>query len=53
MRNTGIWLVLFIFCGWPLIVYAAIEYFKVTIKSRDWSNIQWSELRWPWSKHND
>jgi len=51
MRNAGIWLVLFLFCGWPLIVHAGILYFTGAIKRRDWSNIQWSEIRWPWSKH--
>lgn len=50
MRNQGVWLSIFLCCGWPLVVYGTIEYIKAAIKRRDWSSVQWSEIRWPWSK---
>lgn len=51
MRNDGILFTLLLCCGWPLIVHAGILYFSRTISQRDWTNIRWSEIRFPWSKH--
>lgn len=48
--NKGILFALALCCAWPLIVHAGIMFLQRGITSRDWTNIQWSEFRWPWVK---
>lgn len=49
-NSTGVLLTLFICCGWPLIFHFALTYVLHYIAERDWSNIQWHHIKFPWSK---
>jgi hypothetical protein len=48
--NKGIPYALFICCGWPLIVHFGIAYGLRYIATHDLKNIQWQNLKLPWSK---
>jgi hypothetical protein len=48
--NRGVPLLIGICCVWPIIVHFAWIYIGKRIAERDWNHIQWSEIRWPWSK---
>lgn len=48
--NRGIPYAIGLCCLWPVIVHFAWVFIERGISKRDWSNIQWSEFRWPWSK---
>lgn len=48
--NDGIPFAIGLCCIWPIIVHFGIQFITRQITHRDWSNIQWSEFRWPWSK---
>jgi hypothetical protein len=48
MRSESILMLAFVCCGWPLIVHLAINWFLGYGKNIDWKNI-----KWPWSKDND
>lgn len=50
MNNKGIPLVIGLCCIYPILFYMVVEWLRRVISNRDWSNIQWSEFRWPWSK---
>jgi hypothetical protein len=44
-QYSGVWLTLFLCCGWPLIVHFALLYGVQWINRRDWQN-----LKLPWRK---
>ena len=48
--NRGIPFAIILCCVWPLIVHFGIVYIGKVMTQRDWSNIRWSEIRFPWSK---
>lgn len=48
--NKGILLTIGLCCVWPLIFHLGITYGLRAIKQRDWQNIQWHEIKFPWSK---
>lgn len=50
MNNNGILFTLFICCGWPLIVHFGLTYGLHYLARVDWKNIQWQNLKAPWSK---
>lgn len=49
--NKGVPLTITLCCVWPLVVHLAIRYGWPYIANRDWRNIRWDEVKWPWSKH--
>ena len=49
--NKGIPLTLFVCCVWPVIFHLAMTYVLPLIIKRDWKNIRWDLMQWPWSKH--
>lgn len=49
-NNTGVLLTAFVCCGWPLIFHFAITRGLRYIAERDWSNLQWHQIKFPWSK---
>ena len=48
--NKGIPLTIALCCVWPLVVHLLLTYIPRELRRRDWSNIQWSEIHWPWRK---
>jgi hypothetical protein len=50
--NKGVPYFLGLCCVWPLVVYAGIEWIRRVVMKRDWTNIRWNEIQWPWSKHD-
>lgn len=51
--NKGIPLVIIILCVWPIVVHVVITYAIRYISIRDWKNLQWHNIKLPWSKDND
>lgn len=49
-QYSGLWLTLFLCCGWPLIVHFALLYGVQWANRYDWRNINWSNFKLPWSK---
>lgn len=37
-------------CGWPLLFHFSMLYGMRYIATRDWNNIQWQSIKFPWSK---
>lgn len=50
MKNDGVFLTIFLCCGWPLLVHIAFTFGWRFLITHDWKNIQWQNLRFPWSK---
>ena len=48
--NKGIPVAIFLCCLWPLIVHFGILFGMRAVANRDWKNIQWQNLKLPWSK---
>jgi Sec-independent protein secretion pathway component TatC len=49
--NKGVPLLIGLCCVWPLIVHFGWVFIQRGITQRDWSNIQWSDIPWPWRKN--
>jgi hypothetical protein len=50
MNNKGPLLACGLFCLWPVAFYFIVTYLKGAIQRRDWQNIHWDEIKFPWSK---
>lgn len=53
MNNKGVWLFCGLLCVWPVVGWAVINFVLGFIRSHDWANMRWSDVRFPWSKSNE
>ena len=48
--NRGIIYAVGLCCIWPVVFYFGVNYLLSFINRHDLNNIQWNDIRWPWSK---
>jgi len=48
--NKGILLAVGLCCVWPVIFHLIVTYGLRYIRERDWQNIRWDGIKFPWSQ---
>jgi hypothetical protein len=50
MNNRGVWLFCGLICIYPILGGLVINWIVNFMRTHDWQNLRWSDVKFPWSK---